>query len=1032
MSKINLSLAGLAVLFLCSIVLCGCPSPDSASIPMPPPPARNPSPADEEISVPITSDLSWAAPPVAASYDVYIGMNETNVRDATTGSPEFKGNQDTTVYDFPGKFAYSIPYYWRIDTVNAIGTTPGNVWKFTTEGSPVGNPAQVADPSPADQAEEVPVGTYLSWGAASGAESYDVWFGTDPALLLLIGNTDSLSFKPDPGDLAYETDYYWRIDAQNGIGTTTGIVWKFTTQEPPPDQVQNPYPPDGMTDVPRTEELTWDPAARAAWYNVYIGPQADSLVFVGTVTDTRHDPGLFAYSTTYYWRIDAVNAAGVTTGQVWSFSTESMPSPSDTPDQASGPTPADGAVNVPVDIMLAWRASHNTTQYRVYFGTDPNPNNLPLVAVQANLTFHPGSLFFSGHLEYSTMYYWRIDALNGPSIKATGPVWTFVTVAEPKITNIWPPDGAVDVPVTVNFRWGPAPSAVSYDVYLGTIYSSVGGAVHTSPEYMGNQTELFFNPDTLQYSIMYYYWRVDVINSNGVVEKGDIYSFRTEIWPPDPPEEAVWPYPLDEVENVPVDVDFHWYAAVGALSYKIYLGTSPGLLTTVVGETTALTIDPGVLDYSQQYYWRIDVINFNGTTQGTEYSFTTESGAEGTVVYVDCENGDDLNNGLTWATAVRTLSRAVDIAAVSGWTVLVRRGTYFGTDNIGLETGNKSILFKAIGGIYHTFIDCQKMDRAFFIWSPGSHIFRIEGFTIQNATAYYGTAAHDGLGGAIFLRQLQLSVIKDCRIRYCCAYMGGGAIFCVSTTSVDHYKPEINNCLFIGNFTTPDFAGEGGAFLTNRLPPYITPNYTSATFLHSIFTGNTADGNGGAMRLRIDRPGAETNLFNCILEYNTGENGGGIYNTQTLVTRNCNIVWNMAMDNGGGIWNSGTVTMNSDIMWYNDYSLATGMLGREMFTTSSTTFNYCCFREVGEYVYSTVPLIFVPNTSGHLREVNPLWITGPRGDYYLKNIPPDAQQSECVDHGIEFATAVGLDDRTTRRDCVLDTGIVDVGYHYEP
>ena len=74
----------------------------------------------------------------------------------------------------------------------------------------------------------------VSWSDGGGATSYDVYFGTDssPDSGELRGNQAGTSF--DPGTLAYSTTYYWRIDAVNTAGTTTGDVWSFTTAVAPP------------------------------------------------------------------------------------------------------------------------------------------------------------------------------------------------------------------------------------------------------------------------------------------------------------------------------------------------------------------------------------------------------------------------------------------------------------------------------------------------------------------------------------------------------------------------------------------------------------------------------------------------------------------------------------------------------------------------------------------------------------------------------------------------------------------------------
>jgi len=59
---------------------------------------------------------------------------------------------------------------------------------------------------------------------------------------------------------------------------------------------------------------------------------------------------------------------------------------------------------------------------------------------------------------------------------------------------------------------------------------------------------------------------------------------------------------------------------------------------------------------------------------------------------------------------------------------------------------------------------------------------------------------------------------------------------------------------------------------------------------------------------------------------------------------------------------------------------------------------------------------------------NPLFVTGPEGDYYLSQTAAgQTQQSPCVDAGNpDTHTYLG----TTRTDTVPDLGIIDMGYHY--
>ena len=94
---------------------------------------------------------------------------------------------------------------------------------FTVTSPP---PAPVLT-SPANGATGVLQTASLTWNAAAGATSYDVYFGTSSPPSFLV-NTTATTYSP--GTLAGGTAYYWFIVARNTAGTTPSATWSFTTQ----------------------------------------------------------------------------------------------------------------------------------------------------------------------------------------------------------------------------------------------------------------------------------------------------------------------------------------------------------------------------------------------------------------------------------------------------------------------------------------------------------------------------------------------------------------------------------------------------------------------------------------------------------------------------------------------------------------------------------------------------------------------------------------------------------------------------------
>jgi hypothetical protein len=178
-----------------------------------------PDPADAAESVGIDVTLSWTAGFGAKLHTVYFGDNFDEVSNAADGL-----SQGTTIYE-PRTLKLSKTYYWRVDEFDAAETHKGDVWSFITEGA-------VTNLEPANGAVDVKQTPILTWVPGIFATSHEVYFGSDAASLELKGSGNLGSESYDPGNLEWNTTYYWRIDEANTTNADspwTGPLWSFTT-----------------------------------------------------------------------------------------------------------------------------------------------------------------------------------------------------------------------------------------------------------------------------------------------------------------------------------------------------------------------------------------------------------------------------------------------------------------------------------------------------------------------------------------------------------------------------------------------------------------------------------------------------------------------------------------------------------------------------------------------------------------------------------------------------------------------------------
>ncbi len=463
-------------------------------------------------------------------------------------------------------------------------------------------------PYPADKSVNNPVHVILTWELkdASGITLfYDVFFGEKFPPPVVATRITARNY--DPGELSYETKYYWRIVAKNEKGEIAkGPVWTFTTEEKPPSTPSNPDPTDGSTDISINQTLSWNSTdTDELIFYVYLSESSPPSL-VASTTKNRYNPKTLEYETTYYWQIVADDKRGKQTkGPIWTFTTEEKP-----PSTPSSPNPPDNSTDVSINQTLSWESTDTDELLFIVLLDESSPPS------NSTETTHP---YIKPNLKYETTYYWEVIADDKRGKIATSPIWTFTTEEMPPSTPSRPSphDGENNVSTDVMLSW----DSTDTDELIFSVYLSES----SPPSIIGTAATNEYMAKNLRYETTYY-WRVIADDKRGKVTKGPIWKFTTEEKPNRKPQKPVALYPKDKSYGVPVNITLLWMATDldnDNLTYDLYFGKEKEPPIVKVGmKKREYRIKR--LHYSARYYWRVVVKDGRGgVTEGDTWSFKT-------------------------------------------------------------------------------------------------------------------------------------------------------------------------------------------------------------------------------------------------------------------------------------------------------------------------------------------------------------------------------------------------------------------------
>ncbi len=400
---------------------------------------------------------------------------------------------------------------------------------------------------------------------------------------------------------------------------------------------------------------------------------------------------------------------GTIVGATWTTDTPPV-TPGPAPAFAQNSAPANGATDVPRDVVLSWRPGGYAATHDVYLGTvladvsaasRTEAKGVLVSQAQDANTYDP-----PGVLDFGKTYYWRVDEVNAPpsSTIVKGNVWSFTTeTLTYRVTAITATASSSDTGVTpqntvngsglsndlhssastamwISSKTGPQPTWIQYafdqtyklaemwvwnynvlyESVLGfgikdvTIEYSVDGTTWTllkdTQFVQGPGADNYAHNTTVDFAgAVAKFVRLTVkSNWGGIAPQFGLSEVQFYYTPVTPRQ----PSPASGATGVNVNATLSWRAGREAAAHNVYFGTDQQAVangTAPLQTVAAHSFDPGPLTFGTTYYWKIVEVNDAATPNswaGDVWSFSTKE----SFVVEDFESYNDTDNRIydTW------------------------------------------------------------------------------------------------------------------------------------------------------------------------------------------------------------------------------------------------------------------------------------------------------------------------------------------------------------------------------------------------
>jgi hypothetical protein len=534
-------------------------------------------PTNNQKNVAVAGNITWNAVAGADSYRMELAADNafTNIIASATG---ILG----TSTSYSGLINFT-DYFVRVFAVYSGGETVSDVVTFRTI---IGVPVLT---SPADNATAQPLSGTLTWGAVTGATSYDVLLSTDNTFAgALVNNVAGTTFNYS--GLTNFTSYFWKARAKSADGDGAySAARTFITVIGKPS-ITNPT--NNQKGVATSGNITWVAVPGADTYRMEL---ASDVAFTNIVSSAT---GIVGTSTPYsglnncsdyFVRVYAVYVGGEVVSDIVTFKTIlGVP---------TNISPANNAFAQQLAGNLQCSNVNCADSYDFQIATDAA---FVTVVSESNVA---GNIYAYNGLLNNTKYYFHARAKNTDGTSAYSAGTAFTTLIGPA-TLVSPPNNAVNVnPLTGSVTWNSPAGASIYRVQISTDNTFASTLVDADGLAVTNYTYSNLSSKTQ------YFFRVYAYSGINTGTWSAAFNFTTGL------SKVNLLSPANNFAGAELNnVSTAWSILNGAATYKIIVSENANLSSPIInqGGINVTNFSINGLGYNKTYYWAVCGQDING------------------------------------------------------------------------------------------------------------------------------------------------------------------------------------------------------------------------------------------------------------------------------------------------------------------------------------------------------------------------------------------------------------------------------------